>query len=130
MPVTLASISSLIPLRSLRSYTIYFGQRVFDEGADSPRARVTFIHELTHVWQGHQGGLGWEYMVGSLVAQGCAVLTKGHRRYAYDYEPGRPWGRYNVEQQARLVEDWFSNGMRTDDARYAYIVGNIRTGRR
>jgi hypothetical protein len=127
--VTLASVSSLIPVRSMRSYTIYFGPEVFRDGADQPRVRDTFIHELTHVWQGYHGGLGWGYMVGSVIAQGRAVITRGDRHSAYAYEPGAAWGSYNVEQQAQLVQDWFVKGMRADDERYIYIAGHVRAGR-
>ncbi|HEX8354579.1 MAG TPA: hypothetical protein VF611_16860 [Pyrinomonadaceae bacterium] len=127
--VTLASASSFLPVRALRNYTIYFGPEVFRGGADRPGFWDTFIHELTHVWQGYHGLLGWEYMAQSVLAQGYAILTRGVRDRAYDYEPGAPWGSYNVEQQARLVQDWFLDGMRADDERYPYIVNHIRAGR-
>jgi hypothetical protein len=130
VPVTLASVSSIIPVASLRNYTIYFGPEVFRDGADDARIRDTFIHELTHVWQGYHSGLGWEYMVESMIAQGHAVLTTGDRNKAYEYRPGREWNDYNVEQQALLVQDWFRNGMREDDERYPYITDHIRAGRR
>ena len=127
--VTLASVSSIIPVAKLRHYTIYFGPEVFKEGADRPATASTFIHELTHVWQGYHSTFGWEYMVNSMVAQGHAILTQGDRNKAYDYKPGRPWKEYNVEQQALLVQDWFLNGMREDDERFAYIVKHIRAGK-
>jgi hypothetical protein len=130
VPVTLASVSSIIPVASLRNYTIYFGPEVFRDGADQPNIRDTFIHELTHVWQGFHSGLGWEYMIESMIAQGHAVLTTGDRNKAYEYKPGREWGDYNVEQQALLVQDWFRNGMRDDDERYSYIANRIRAGRK
>ena len=50
--VTLASVSSIIPVSALRNYTIYFGPEVFGSGADRAGIRDTFIHEMTHVWQG------------------------------------------------------------------------------
>jgi hypothetical protein len=127
--VTLASVSSIIPVRSLRNYTIYFGRDVYRDGGDTPGVRDTLIHELTHVWQGYHSGLGWEYMVESMVAQGHAILSQGDRNRAYDYAPGGEWSSYNVEQQALIVQHWFRNGMREDDERYRYIVGNIRAGR-
>ncbi len=129
VPVTLASVSSLVPVRSLRSYTIYFGPKVFSEGADVPGTRNTLIHELTHVWQGHHSMFAWEYMVGSLLAQGHAILTEGDRNKAYDFTPGKEWSDYNVEQQANIVEDWFRNGMRADDDLFVYIRDHIRAGR-
>jgi hypothetical protein len=133
VPVTMASASSLIPfLSGSRHYTIYFGQDVYDNGADQPGiTREHFIHEMTHVWQGHHGRFGWEYMAESMIAQGHAIITKGDRNEAYKFEPGKPWGSYNVEQQAFLVQNWFSDGMKTDadDKLYPYIEKNIRAGR-
>ena len=128
--VTVASVSSFILVPSLRKYTIFVGPDVFDEGADGPLFRGTFIHELTHVWQGYHGILGWAYMAQSMLSQGYAILTQGNRNRAYNYKPGEPWGSYNVEQQARLVQDWFLEGMRTaDDVRYPYIANHIRAPR-
>ena len=129
VPVTLASVSSVIPVIRMRHYTIYFGPEVFREGADRPGVRDTFIHELTHVWQGYHSSLGWEYMVNSLIAQGHAVLAQGDRNKAYDYKPGAAWDDYNVEQQALIVQDWYRNGMKEDDDRYAYIANHIRAGK-
>ncbi len=127
--VTAASLPTLVPARSLRSYIIFAGPEVFGGGADGPDFRDTFVHELTHVWQGYHGLLGWAYMAQSMLAQGYAVLTQGDRNRAYDYEPGEPWADYNVEQQALLVQDWYRNGMREDDERYRYIVNHIRAGK-
>lgn len=127
--VTLASVSSIIPVSSLRNYTIYFGPVIFKDGADGPGVRDTFIHELTHVWQGFHSSFGWEYMVSSMIAQGHAVLTQGDRNKAYDYKPGKAWKKYNVEQQALIVQDWFRNGMREDDERFTYVAKHIRKGR-
>jgi hypothetical protein len=117
-------------VRTLRSYTIFVGPQVFGDGADGPRFRDTFIHELTHVWQGYHGVLGWAYMAQSMIAQGYALLTQHDRNVAYRYTPGEPWGSYNVEQQARIVQDWFLEGMKTtDDVRYPYIANHIRAPR-
>jgi len=128
--VTVASVASFVPVRTMRSYTIFVGPEVYAEGADGPGFRDTFIHELTHVWQGYHGVLGWAYMVQSMLAQGYAILTQHNRHVAYRYKPGEPWGSYNVEQQARIVQDWFQDGMKTDgDERYSYIVKHIRAPR-
>ena len=130
VPVTIASASSLLPfLSSGRHYTIYFGKDVYENGADQPGIRDTFIHELTHVWQGYHSSLGWEYMVNSLIAQGHAVLAQGDRNKAYDYKLGAAWDDYNVEQQALIVQDWYLNGMREDDERFTYIANHIRAGK-
>ena len=127
--VTVASLSTFVPVRTMRSYTIFAGPEVFREGADRPGVRDTFIHELTHVWQGYHGSLGWEYMVNSMIAQGHALLVQGDRNRAYDYKPGAAWDDYNVEQQALLVQDWYLNGMREDDERFTYIARHIRAAK-
>jgi hypothetical protein len=128
--VTAASLASFVFVQSLRSYTIFVGPDVYKEGADGPGFRDTFIHELTHVWQGYHGVLGWAYMAQSMLAQGYAMLTQHSRHTAYAYKPGASWESYNVEQQARLVQDWFLDGMKTEgDVRYPYIVEHIRAPR-
>jgi hypothetical protein len=116
VPVTLASVGSLIATRARRNYTIYFGPDAYNDGAHAPATAAVFIHELTHVWQGHYRKHSWEYMVDSMLAQGHA---------------GGRWDDYNVEQQANIVEDWFSDGMKTDanDKLYPYIRDHIRAGR-
>ncbi|WP_224199729.1 MULTISPECIES: vgr related protein [Pacificimonas] len=52
--------------------------------------RGLIVHELTHVWQ-HQ--------------RGVFLPLKRHPfcRYRYDFEPGRPFAAYGIEQQAELV---------------------------
>lgn len=131
IPVTVASGTALIPIKSLTEYTIYFGPTVFQEGAHITRTN-TFIHELTHVWQGYHSFFSWKYMATSMIAQGRALFAHGDRNKAYEYDPEnlQPWGCYNVEQQANIVEDWFANGMSESDPRYVFIIDNIRAGRR
>ncbi|BAK65057.1 hypothetical protein SLG_03820 [Sphingobium sp. SYK-6] len=53
-----------------------------------------FLHEMTHVWQ-HQRGLN--------------LLLRRHPfcRYGYAFEPGRPFSRYGIEQQAEIVRHVF-----------------------
>jgi hypothetical protein len=126
--VTVASGTELIPIKALTDYTIYFGERVFRDGADAPGTRNTFVHELTHVWQGHHSLFPWQYMVSSMLSQGRAIIFHGDRNRAYEFAPGRAWGSYNAEQQANIVESWFAAGMKTTDPLYVYIVENIRAG--
>lgn len=52
------------------------------------------IHELTHVWQLQQG---------LKVVRGAIM----NRRYAYVLEVGKPFLNYGIEQQARMVQDYF-----------------------
>jgi hypothetical protein len=53
-----------------------------------------FIHEMTHVWQ-HQSGI--------------ILILRRHPfcRYGYEFEPGRPFARYGIEQQAEIVRHVF-----------------------
>lgn len=133
------------------NYFIYWDIDVFDYGADSAsylngrKVRDTFIHELTHVWQGHNGSNPFTYMAKSLGVQGWAWLHHRDRNRAYWYDPHnlRHWSSYNVEQQACLVEDWFSEDDRQrddgvvikggqhspEDSRFPYIINNIRPGK-
>lgn len=52
------------------------------------------IHELTHVWQ---------------VQQGMKVVRRAmiNRRYDYVLKSGKSFFHYGIEQQARMVEDYF-----------------------
>lgn len=52
------------------------------------------IHELTHVWQLQQG---------LKVVRGALI----NRRYDYVLEAGKSFFNYGIEQQARMVQDYF-----------------------
>ena len=52
------------------------------------------IHELTHVWQLQQG---------LKVVRGALM----NRRYQYELVTGKPFFDYGIEQQARMVQDYF-----------------------
>ena len=52
------------------------------------------IHELTHVWQLQQG---------LKVIRGAII----NRRYDYVLEAGKSFFNYGIEQQARMVQDYF-----------------------
>jgi len=94
--------------------------------------RPTLIHELTHAWQGMRSALEWAVQVDSVVEQ------LKHGDHAYDYDPRhlKDWDQYHVEQQAKIVEDWYVEASvyhphdddidGEDDPRYYFIVVNIR----
>lgn len=66
--------------------------------SDAPsHAKGLFIHELTHVWQATRG------VVLALAKLGAL----GRRAYRVKLEPGKPWHRYNIEQQAEIVRMLF-----------------------
>jgi hypothetical protein len=60
-----------------------------------------FIHELTHAWQiAHSGFVpGW-------VCSELGTQTQGHAGYVYG-PPGPPFGEFNFERQAKIVDEWF-----------------------
>ena len=74
---------------------IYFNKADWydDFGDETLGKRAWLIHELTHVWQ---------YQVG------MAVFWRAlfNRRYRYTLT-GKSFYRYGIEQQAKLVEDFY-----------------------
>lgn len=60
------------------------------------------IHELTHVWQLQQG---------MKVVRGALI----DRRYNYVLKMGKPFFKYGIEQQARMVQDYFVRRQRGQD---------------
>ena len=70
-------------------------------------------HETLHVWQYQNGGLN--YMSESLAHQFAGWYKTGTRGAAYDFErgirEGKTWAQLNPEQQARLIEAAYSNGL-------------------
>lgn len=66
--------------------------------------RAVFVHEVMHIWQ-HQNGM-------DLVAQGFAEFAKYggayEKAYPYELERGRDLTEYGMEQQASIVEDYFT----------------------
>ena len=105
------------------SYIINFGSSGFANAISSANV-ATFIHELTHVWQAYQQSFTYGYIFNSLWHQAISGSN------AYSYTPGQNWNSYNVEQQASLVQDWFSSGMSSTSSRFTYIRNSIRTGHR
>ena len=65
----------------------------------TPNAPLLY-HELTHVWQAKQRVLREIFFWDARVQ-----ITEGEDD-AYPFAPGRQWNKYNLEQQAGLVEAW------------------------
>ncbi len=63
-------------------------------GDGTPAGQGLFLHEMTHIWQ-HQSGIN--------------LLLRRHPfcRYDYDFEVGKPFERYGIEQQAEIVRHVF-----------------------
>jgi len=55
-----------------------------------------FIHEMTHVWQAQAKGRFY-----------LPLMRHPFCRYRYSLDPGRPFERYGLEQQAEIVTHVF-----------------------
>ena len=55
-----------------------------------------FVHEMAHVWQAQRGGRWF-----------LPLIRHPFCRYAYVFEPGKPFTRYGIEQQAEIVRHAF-----------------------
>lgn len=55
-----------------------------------------FIHEMTHVWQAQTAGRFY-----------LPLMRHPFCRYRYELTPGKPFGRYGLEQQAEIVSHIF-----------------------
>lgn len=113
---------------------------------DNDHCRNTFIHELTHVWQAYNE-TKWVFTRSASRAVCHAIPNFGisvinefatmkdiinnqiiKKIDMYEYEAGSEWDDYNVEQQAKIVEHWFSSGMSVESELYPYIRDKIRKG--
>ncbi|TXD97179.1 type IV secretion protein Rhs [Psychrobacter frigidicola] len=83
---------------------IYFNHTdwIIDFTQASISKQSWLIHELTHVWQLQQG---------LKVVRGALM----NRRYNYVLIAGKPFFNYGIEQQARMVQDYFVRRHRGQD---------------
>lgn len=109
-------------LTSVGRYIISIGDQSYWNARKPEDYWGTLIHEMTHVWQGFNSFFAWGYTLNSLWYQ----AHKGSGAYRYSKVQWLEWDDYNVEQQAQIVEDWFTDGSKTTDPRWRYIRDNIR----
>jgi hypothetical protein len=96
-----------------------------------PAPGAVLIHELMHAWQIHHN----TFLPGFICK---AVLNRdygtkdGLERSAEDRQP---WTEFTVEEQASIIDQWFSTyaaNLETTaaltDPRYAYVSNNVRIG--
>ena len=67
-----------------------------DFAAEPLHRQGFFIHELTHVWQAQAKGRFY-----------LPLMRHPFCQYRYRLVPGRPFGRYGLEQQAEIVRHVF-----------------------
>ena len=114
----------------LGSYVIHIGPQIFPDATDSSiivlgqTGDAVFIHESTHVWQGVNRRHPFDYILDSVYNQ----FRLGSDAYDLDQdEVGRKsWGKFNAEQQAMIVENWYVGGTSESDDAFVYIKDNIR----
>ena len=94
----------------LRNYAVSPNGNIYFHPADwisdfssaSINKQSWLIHELTHVWQLQQG---------LKVVRGALL----NRRYHYVLITGKSFFHYGIEQQARMVQDYFVRRQRGQD---------------
>lgn len=77
-----------------------------------------FIHEMVHVWQ---------YFHNTKTVPRYGVWASSVLGSGYDFKEGGPWGSYNVEQQAQIVETWFNKGEKPEHILYPYVRLVVRS---
>jgi hypothetical protein len=114
-----------------RNYHIANGSKKYGE---------TFIHELVHAWQIHYASMDVALLADAFASKVCEA--SGISPYNYG-AAGAPFSDFNLEQQAKIVANWFikyykkdsnsdNQGLNTPEATndpyFRYIEGNIRVG--
>ncbi len=67
-----------------------------DYSAEDVKLQSLFVHEMTHIWQAQTKGRFY-----------LPLMRHPFCRYDYTLEPGRPFGKYGIEQQAEIVRHAF-----------------------
>lgn len=98
-----------------------------------------FIHELVHACQIHYSKMDIVLLADALASKVCEASHGEHAPYVYGLA-GPAYSDYNLEQQAKIVSDWFagnnpSGTNQTTKAKdinspyFRYINENVRLGR-
>jgi hypothetical protein len=144
--LSLAGIGGLLttPLRAAAGYAssvtnagyvMNLGPKYFPDCTISAYAKKLLVHEMTHVWQGSNSVFALSATLASLAAQCSGMSVSGGfsgRSSAYAYtlsSPLAPWGSFNPEQQAIIVEDWYRDGSLSTAAAWPYIRDYVRKGK-
>jgi hypothetical protein len=103
--------------------------RTFRTSDGSKLHGETLIHELCHAWQIAHTSMDLTLLSDALLSKLCEA--GGGDPYTYG-PPGPPFGDFSLEQQAKIVADWYA-GRRgaardTNSPYFRYINENIRTG--
>lgn len=127
-------------------YLINVGPRYLPNLLLDDDGKETLVHEMTHVWQSKHKLFALQTTLGAAAAQCAGMAASGGfsgRSRAYSYtvtSPLTPWGSFNPEQQAQIVEDWYrpfgvikfgvpGHGARASSPLFPYIRDYIRRGK-
>jgi hypothetical protein len=116
-------------------YVMNVGPKYYPDLTITAWGKDMLVHEMTHVWQGKNSVFALSATLGALAAQCRGMSTTGSfsgRSGAYAYtvsSPLAPWGGFNPEQQAQIVEDWYHKGSSKTDDVFPYIDGYVRRGK-
>ncbi len=86
---------AMVPLGKTVVFSLWRAARDFTQADRGEQGWL--IHELAHCWQARQG----------IVLPVAKLRALGSRAYRYDLAPGKPFGAYNIEQQAEIVRHLF-----------------------
>ena len=122
----LLALSSLAA-KGIEQYLIFLGKEGFHNALGAVKYSTTpgdvFIHELGHVWQGYNSAFTWWYVFNSIYYQ----IECGSG--AYEASPGGQWAQYGAEQQAMLIQDWYTGGEQASGQLYSYMNCNVWPGK-
>lgn len=85
-----------------------------DFGAETLRRQAFFIHEMTHVWQAQKSGRFY-----------LPLMRHPFCRYRFTLEPGKPFRRYGLEQQAEIVAHYFIRRSKAGDDPQIRALGDL-----
>jgi hypothetical protein len=126
-PLILLLALSSLAAKGIEQYLIFLGKEGFRNAMGAVKFSTTpgdvFIHELGHVWQGYNSAFTWWYVFNSIYYQ--IACGSG----AYEATPGGQWAQYGAEQQAMLIEDWYTGGEPTSGQLYSYMDCNVWPGK-
>lgn len=121
-------------------YVINMGPDYYYRGCGvDNRGKYTLVHEMTHVWQAKNGIFALSATLASLAAQCKGAVVTGSlagTSKAYDYTiatPPQPWGSFNPEQQANIVENYYVKRFLwptpTLEEEWPYVRDSVREGK-
>jgi hypothetical protein len=116
--------------------TLNMGPAAFDDPRNYPGfTGAIYIHELVHACQIDHAGSDLGLLCDALSTKVCEATGES----PYTYGPaGTEYGAFSIEQQAQIVQDWFSGtmcgnqtGIQKDinSPYFRYIQDNLRVGR-